>query len=1048
MPGITGGGLGTVDTRPSEAFGTLVRRFRVAAGLTQEELAELAGISRRSLGDLERGGGHSPRNETVALLTRALGLSPQQQATFAEARYRLRPGALPATSHSGPAALPATPFVGRKRELTLLEQHLGGEGPPLLLLAGEPGIGKSRLLHAALPRALTLGLQVLAGGCQRRGGQDPYAPLVGALQHFLDGRERTRLRLDLQGCAWLVRLLPELADGPISPLPSWTLTPEQERRLMDEAVVHVLANVAGPAGTLLLLDDLQWAGPDALDLLALLARCATEIPLRIVGTYRDTEVQPHDPLSGLLADLAQARLVAHHLLSPLAPEEAGQLLDELLMREDEDEDEDNTLRTQILRRASGVPFFVVSCAQTLQHVTRENGAHEAVPWDVDHSVRQRLATLPERARQLAGVAAVIGRLVPRGLLAGVAAQPEEDLVAALDALCHARLLEDRGEDGYQFVHDVIREVVEAGLGAARRDLLHRRIAQVLEHQPGELPVEALAYHYSLARDQTAAAHWLEHAGDRAAASFANASALEHYTAARDHLLALGTDGAGISRLDEKLGDLHLLVGDFLQAHEYFIRARNGEIQPARRAALRYKEGQTFRWRSDFPRALAAFSSVGKEGGAEGLHEALPPALLADAESTQGEIYVWQGNYDAAMCAADWAIALLAEEHLGKTTDLARSAAIFVQGQVAAARGEHARAEELYGAALAIQDRYGDQEQVHRTLLYLGLLAYDRGRFEEAETCLRRGLTIGEQLGNQRQVAVCWHSLSMVAWTRGDLARAEECAQKGRTLSERIGHQLSLIRAWENLGQISLLRGDLAGAETCFQREVAIAASISSQSRVAGGWLHLGLVASERGEVAMAIVRFRAARRLGRQLGAPVVEAGATIAAARARLRQGRQRAAALLLARGRALAERQGWAQPAMQAAMCHVELLLCRQEVAAAREAAMAAAQRATVEGRRSDEAIARRLLGQCALAQGEHAVAEGHLRIALALQTEIGAALEGARTRLVLASTLMCRTDQRGIGEEAHALLTAARSQFIASGALLDLAQADQLAAAWTIT
>jgi transcriptional regulator with XRE-family HTH domain/tetratricopeptide (TPR) repeat protein len=1022
------------------AFGTLLRRYRVAAGLTQEELAARAGISQRNLGDLERGVGHSPRKDTIALLAGALALSPQERAALTAAARRIG-AATPRDSAVGTGVLATVPFVGRRRELTLLEQHLRGEGPPLLLLAGEPGIGKTRLLHAALPRAVTVGLQVLQGGCQRRGGQDPYAPLVGSLQRYLRGRGPRQLRAELQGCAWLVRLLPELAAGPIPPLPKWTLTPEQEQRLMGEAVVRVLTNVAGPSGTLLLLDDLQWAGPDAIDLLALLVRSAMEVPLRIIGTYRDTEVQPHDPLSGLLADLAHAGLAARRLLAPLAPEEVAQLLDELLVRDAADAE--STLRGQILRRTGGVPFFVVSCALDIQRAGQDGAAREAVPWDVGQSIRHRVAALPEVARELAGAAAVVGRVVPRALLAHILERPEEDVVAALEALCHARVLEDQGEDTYQFAHDVIREVVEAGLSTARRTLLHRRIAQSLERQQGELPVEALAYHYAAARERTAAAHWLERAGDHAAAGFANAAALEHYAAARDQLQALTTDVAGVSRLDEKLGDIRLLAGDLLRAQADFARARHAETQPARRALLWYKEAQTYRWRNDFPRALAAFAAVEAVAAEEAAKHAVPRSLLADVASIRGEIYVWQSQYDAAACDAERALALLAGENAGKMTDLARSSAMFVQGQVAAVRGAHVQADELYRGALAIQDHYGDQEQVHRTLLYMGSLALDRGRFAGAEQCWRRGLAIGEQIGNPRQAAVCWQGLAELAHLRGNLDLAEDCAQKGRALSEPVGHQASIGSAWLNLGQVALLRGALIEAEACFQRAHVIAAA--TQRSPAISTMELGLVARQRGDLVIAAAMFRAARRRGKQDGAARVEAAATIAQASVRLRQGRVRAAALLLARGRALADRDGWAQPAMQAALLQVELLLCQKEHDLALMAAEAALRRALAEGRRYDEALARRLLGQCILAQGDHALAENHLRAALALQTEIGAALEAARTRVVLATSLGRKAERETLAEEADALLAAARSQFIASGARLDLARAAQLAATW---
>src|SRR5262249_3009535 len=151
-------------------------------------------------------------------------------------------------------------------------------------------------------------------------------PLLEALERHLQGQSAAQRRADLDGCAWLARLLPELAETGTAPLPLWKLAEDQERRLMFKAVGRFLQNVTGPGGTLLGLDDLQWAGADALDLLATLARSAPETRLRVLGAYRDTEVRPEDPLSHLQADLAHAGLVAHQRLAPLAAHEAAQLL--------------------------------------------------------------------------------------------------------------------------------------------------------------------------------------------------------------------------------------------------------------------------------------------------------------------------------------------------------------------------------------------------------------------------------------------------------------------------------------------------------------------------------------------------------------------------------------------------------------------------------------------------------------------------------------------------------------------------------------------------
>jgi transcriptional regulator with XRE-family HTH domain len=211
-----------METAPSPGFGTLLRRYRQDAGLTQEELAERAHLSARTVGDLERGVSHAPRKDTVALLATALALGAPERAALAEAARRLSPTSPSLTILAGTSS---PPLVARRHDLALLEEHLRGQGPPVLLLAGEPGIGKTRLLHAALPRASGQGLRVLEGGCQRRGGHQPYAPLLDALQRHIRHQSPAQQRTELVGCAWLVRLLPELAAGPIEPLPAWALPP-------------------------------------------------------------------------------------------------------------------------------------------------------------------------------------------------------------------------------------------------------------------------------------------------------------------------------------------------------------------------------------------------------------------------------------------------------------------------------------------------------------------------------------------------------------------------------------------------------------------------------------------------------------------------------------------------------------------------------------------------------------------------------------------------------------------------------------------------------
>jgi predicted ATPase len=208
------------------------------------------------------------------------------------------------------------------------------------------------------------------------------------------------------------------------------------------------------------------------------------MPLRLIGASRDTEVQSLAPLSVVLADLAQAGLAARRSLPPLAPEEAAQLLDGLL--EGEGQEDMQAVRERVLQRAGGVPFFLVTCALAARAREKEGtGGGDAVPWDAAEGIRQRMGGLSAAAQELLGLAAVAGRESSRRLLTQVAGRPARSVAAALQAAVQAHLLEEAGPSAYRFVHDVIREVVEADLGAAQRMLLHEEIALALEHSPGE-----------------------------------------------------------------------------------------------------------------------------------------------------------------------------------------------------------------------------------------------------------------------------------------------------------------------------------------------------------------------------------------------------------------------------------------------------------------------------------------------------------------------------------------------------------------------------------
>jgi predicted ATPase/DNA-binding XRE family transcriptional regulator len=771
-------------------FGELLKRYRAAAHLTQDELAERARLSAKAISALERGERQAPRRETVALLAEALRLSESEREQFIAAA---RQHAAPMVSTS-PAVRPALwpPLVGREQEQAAIKRQLTQTQAPLLLVSGEPGIGKTRLLQETRAWATAQGWTAVQGGCHRRSGQEPYAPFADLLSRWLASRSAAQRRLDLQGCAWLARLLPELAESEVIPAPSWTLPPEQERRLMFAAAATLLRNVAGPQGTLLLLDDAQWAGTDALDLLAALLRgsaAESSTPVKAVVAFRDTEVEPTGVLATLLPDLTREGLAVRLALKPLDEAHSAELVEQLLLSAADDSGDRRAVKRQLVQRAGGVPYYLVSCAQGVEAETLLDGESAfSVPWTVATSIRARLSALPQSAQQLLGIAAVAGRQTPRAVLIAASGLSQEEALLALEITTRALLLVDGadGDDGLcAFPHDLIHEVIASDLTAGRRERLHLVVAEAMERlaRHNEHAAE-LAWHYAQGGSHERSLPYALLAGDQAEVVYAHAEAELQYRMALRLASELG-DRVQETEALEKLGGTLALLGRNDEARTLLDRALRGyassEDQVGELRALATLLTLTF-GRSMLEEAVARAQSI--LGRVEPMDASIMPAVrasgLAAVYSSLAHLNFTSGRYDEAVRDADQATGLArqaGDERLLAQALLQRYIADAAQGQWTDI--------DLLEELRALAERSGESAVATFASMMMAHRHELDGAFAQMMACVEYAVEQAERRQDQRSVAEYLGELASCAFSCGDWQRARAAMAHVETIMREV-----------------------------------------------------------------------------------------------------------------------------------------------------------------------------------------------------------------------------------------------------------------------
>jgi DNA-binding CsgD family transcriptional regulator/tetratricopeptide (TPR) repeat protein len=698
------------------------------------------------------------------------------------------PGSLRSTS--------ANPFVGRVAELEKLRTLMpraAGEGRRVALVAGEPGVGKSRLAREFAIEAADEGALVLYGACDGV-VRTPYGPLVEALDRLLRVTDPEQLRTALGGGGGdLTRLLPDLP-ALVGDLPQAVAAdPDTERHRLHMAVADLLANVSRDRPILLIVEDAHWADAPTLQMIRHLARAAWSGHLLLLVTFRDTEAELPRELSETLADLRRSDDVVRMRLSGLSDAEVSDLVGLAAGIKDASDPELRDLAGAIHDLTDGNAFLVCELWRALAEtgvVEVDDGrvrmtaplSKLGTPDSVREVVSQRLSRLAPRTTELLELAAVAGPefdLEPIREAAGLA---EPELVLALEEAIGSGMIEELPSQriACRFTHELVRRALYDRLSRLRRAELHLRVGEALEGS-GSASGRSLV---ELARHFGAAAHFGggERAIDYNLRAARAARAALAFDDAATHLrtaieIGIGEESQRAAALLE-LGAASNRAGKEKDAIEAFAAAAAigrdlGSSELLARAAIGYEEAC---WRPGLPRSEAvllleeALAAV-DEGDEElriGLLGGLARALGFQGEAERGAIVrenavaLARGRGDRpgltkVLVGSYWArgatplpeiLAMLTEardlaSELGDAEAHAEAMAWRVPTFVALCDLESARAE--VGLLREVAERTAQPFIQHVAEHYGSAIALCDGALEEAERRARRSHEWGKLL---------------------------------------------------------------------------------------------------------------------------------------------------------------------------------------------------------------------------------------------------------------------------------------------------------------
>src|SRR5665213_1309827 len=716
------------------------------------------------------------------------------------------------------------PLIGREAELKellrKLDDALAGRGS-MVMIGGEPGIGKTHLITAVLEEARHRGAYANVGHCYEMEGSPPYVPFVEMLEHTARVAPKEGFRHALGDAApEVAKLMPELRRMFPDIPPAIQLPPEQQRRFLFNAYREFIERAAKVTPIVHVFEDLHWADEPTLLLLQHMAQMLSTTPMLIVGTYRDVELETTRPFANTLEILLRRKLATRISLRRLAVNGVESMLAAMSGQEPPP-----SLARVVFEETEGNPFFV---EEVFRHLSEEGKLFDEtgqwrpglrvdqlqVPEGVRLVLGRRLDRVGGDVRRILTTAAVLGRSFSLRLLEGLENQNPDAVLNAIEEGERAHLVsaEPAGRDTrYRFVHELVRQTLLEALSLPRRQRLHARVADAIERVYGgnpEAQASPLAHHLyqaGAAADPEKTTAYLTMAAKQARTGAAHEEALTHL----ENALSLweGEKGVRVAELTEQ------------------------------RAATLQSMGRRDEALAGYRKAIAQFEDAGAV------------VQAAEASLTLALDHGWHAEGAAAHRIVDRAL-----ERLGPAEPRLQMSLLTMRALLMSTGGDPSGADGLL-AEIRAQRKVTDGRPVNGFDEIMEMLHFHSSmRFEQMLTTAGRVAEIRRAAGDLWGAADAECMLGYAIFC-GRPAEATDCIPGALALAERIGHRGA---AWLNKvhrAHLSGVRGDLVA----LSRDLEEASAFGEAHRVPWTFatsVELGTLAFRRGNLTEAERRLR------------------------------------------------------------------------------------------------------------------------------------------------------------------------------------------------